>query len=89
MGYPTNTYSPSDQNAYFCYGMPLLDVGLAMQSANNGVGLVTRGLVWQAYDIWGSNGDENISTTWIADASQSVTTTWTLESDFNELPQYL
>jgi len=49
---PTATINQFDQYNFFPYGMALLDFGLAVQGANNGFGLVTRGLVWQGYDIW-------------------------------------
>jgi hypothetical protein len=77
--YQTNN-NIHDQNAYYPFGMPVLDQGLVHQYANNGIGLLTKGLVWQAYDIWGPNGDEKITTSWTADPSSSITTTWTSDS---------
>lgn len=89
MAFPSSTYNIRDSNATYPYGMPLLDSGLVMQYAINGMGLVMRGLVWQGYDIWGPNGDENLSTVWTADSSSAITTTWTLDNMGNELPPQL
>lgn len=50
-----------------------------MVYGNNGMGLVTRGLIWQGYDIWGPNGDESVLTSWTADPSSLVTTMWTAD----------
>ena len=86
-GYPTNRFNVADANSYFMYGMALLDGGLAVQSANNGVGLVTRGLVWQGYDVWGPDEFFGVTTSWSADPSSSITTTWTADNEFNDLPQ--
>lgn len=76
--YPSNAFE-NDPNAVFPYGMPLLDQGLVMVQAIDGFGLVTRGLLWQAYEIWGPNGDEGLVTSWTDDPSGSVTTVWTAD----------
>lgn len=73
MGFPSATNNFHDSNAYFPYGMSVVDYGLVVQYGINGVGLLTMGLVWQAYDIWGPG-------------QPTVTTTWTADNDGNELP---
>ena len=62
----------------FVYGEPLVTVGLENHGVINGLGLVTRGLLWQLYDLW-SDKDyySNITTTWSATYNATITTTWT------------
>ena len=64
---PTNTVNQFDQYNFFPYGMGVETFGLAVIVANNGFGLVTRGLVWQGYDTWfDPTPMVGISTSWAA-----------------------
>lgn len=66
-----------DPNKYSFYGEALLSNGLVVRHAINGIGLVTRGLVWQLYDIFIDTGAEDgITTSW-SDSESAITTTWT------------
>lgn len=59
-------YNVKDVNDVWPYGESLVSSGLMVRDAVNGYGLVTRGFLWQLYDIW-------IDTT----AAANITTTWT------------
>ena len=51
----------------FVYGQPLVTQGLENQGVINGLGLVTRGLLWQLYDLWVDVDyykSNTINTTW-------------------------
>lgn len=81
------TYNYHDQYGFFAYGEALVTFGLVEISAINGFGLVTRGLIWQGYDIWGPYAGASLSTSWSAQAGAStLSTTWT-PATFNELPE--
>ena len=58
--------SPASYTTYFPSGEALATRGLENRGIQNGFGLVTRGLVWQMYDIW-----------FDVDYYKSITTTWT------------
>lgn len=62
---------------YQPYGEALETFGLEVRGAVNGLGLVTRGLIWQFYSIWTDNDNlDGLTTTW-NDSNASITTTWT------------
>lgn len=67
------------------YGEALVTAGLTVRGAISGLGLVTRGLIWECQNIW-TDSEENIATNWTApsspatswtNAEDSITTTWT------------
>lgn len=61
----------------FVYGEPVVTFGFENKGVVNGFGLVTRGLVWQVYDLWFDNHYySNLTTTWSAASGSSITTTW-------------
>lgn len=65
-----------DQNDVSVYGEALLTDGLVVRHGINGYGLLTRGFLWQLYDIFIDVDRANqISTSWSNIAS--VTTSWT------------
>lgn len=91
-----DSISIHDQNNTIAYGEALTNYGLVVRDAVNGWGLVTRGFLWQAYDIWikiedydavttsWSDSDAVISTSW-SDSNASITTVWT-DSSMSEAP---
>lgn len=88
--------STTDPNQYCAYGMALLDGGICQVDAYNGVGLVTRGLVWQGPWIWWDQQDKlsgyTLVTGWTAalgysGSSIAYVTTWTA-SQFYEWGEF-
>lgn len=72
-----DVYSYNSPNPVFVYGEALLSGGLANRQATNGYGMVTRGLLWQLYDIFiDTEYISPITTTW-ASSESVITTTWT------------
>lgn len=76
-----------DQFQFFPYGNAIETFGLVNIAAINAFGLVTRGFIWQAYDIWTpsagytSLGYAGIATGWTASLGySSITTTWSAAS---------
>jgi hypothetical protein len=80
--------SVRDQNDVSVYGEALLTNGLVVRHGINGYGLLTRGFLWQLYDIfidvdraqglstsW-SNSESSLTTTW-SNTETSLTTNWT------------
>lgn len=80
--------SVRDQNDVTLYGESIVSNGLVVRQAINGFGLLTRGFLWQLYDIfidvdraanlstsW-SNTESILTTTW-ANTETSLTTNWT------------
>jgi hypothetical protein len=79
----------ADKNFVFPYGEAILSNGLEVRDAVNGYGLVSRGFLWQLYDIWlditasaplvtsWSNSQTSITTIWSNIASSSIVTAWT------------
>jgi hypothetical protein len=66
-----------DPNRYTTYGEAIETNGLVVRHDINGVGLVTRGLVWQLFDIFIDTASvDGISSSW-SNAEASITTTWT------------
>ena len=63
----------------YVYGDPLCTSGFENYGVVNGLGLVTRGLLWQLYDLWFDNDYySNLATSWTdVDASSGISTTWT------------
>ena len=62
----------------FVYGDPLVTAGFENCGVVNGLGLVTRGLLWQLYDMWFDLDyyqNQVINTTWTDEAA--ISTTWT------------
>lgn len=52
--------------------------GLAVRDGINGPGILTRGFIWQLYDIWvGRESTDSLSTSW-SNAEASLTTNWSL-----------
>ncbi len=64
---------------YTVYGEAVATFGLTVSGATDGVGLLTRGLVWDCSAIWADPGFQfPISTSWTANGQgSSVLTTWT------------
>lgn len=70
-------YSYLYPNPFFVYGEPLETFGFENHGVVNGVGLVTRGLVWQYFDLWmDMDYYSNLSSTWVDAAGSSISTTW-------------
>lgn len=73
----------SDPYRYGTYGMALLDQGICQIDAINGVGLLTRGFIWQGPAVWfDPQSMYGVSTNWSAAAGYSgnatlYTTGWT------------
>jgi hypothetical protein len=65
-----------DINDVSVYGEALLTHGLVVRQAVNGYGLLTRGFLWQLYDIFIDVDDaQNLSTSW-SNTETALTTTW-------------
>lgn len=72
-----DVFSYKDPNPIFPYGESIVSGGLAVRSAVNGYGAVSRGLLWQLYDIWiDTEYFAPITTTWSSSESV-ITTVWT------------
>lgn len=72
------TNSQQDQNSIFPYAESVSTFGtdVALQGGN-GLGLVSRGLLWQVYDIWFDlDAHDGLTTTWTS-SNSNITTTWT------------
>lgn len=72
------TVSQQDVNETFPYAQSVSTFGtdVALQGGN-GYGLVTRGLLWQLFDIWfAPDSHDALSTSWTS-SNASITTTWT------------
>jgi hypothetical protein len=63
----TQTFFP---DPIFVYGDPLANFGFTNFGAINGLGLVTRGLLWQQFDMW-------CDVDYYKDQNASPTTVWT------------
>ena len=60
------------------YGDSITTFGLENRGAVNGLGLVTRGLVWQIFSIWTDRDKlDSLTTSW-SNSVAAITTTWTL-----------
>lgn len=60
----------------FPYGMPLVSDGLVNIDAVDGFGLLTRGFLWELYQIWFDiEFYDGLSTSWGSSEAQ-VTTNW-------------
>lgn len=80
----TSVFRPnqSDKNSYTVYGQSVVDRGLCVLNGISGVGLLTDGLVWSAYDVWlDPQRAAPISTLW-SESNAPVVTAWT-NSDSN------
>lgn len=72
-----SVYDYKDPNPVFVYGEPLVTFGFENMGVINGLGLVSRGLLWNLYDIWFDNDYySQITTSW-SNADSVITTTWT------------
>lgn len=70
-------YSYLSPDPIFPYGEAVLTGGLENRGAINGYGAVTRGFLWQLYDIWTDvQYYSSITTTWSVAAGSSIATTW-------------
>lgn len=71
-----------DKSSFSVYGQSLLDYGLCVTDGISGVGLITRGLVWEGYEIWLFTQDvAPVTTGWTAAIGWSggaslITTSW-------------
>lgn len=80
----------TDTNKIQIYGESVVTNGLSVRDGINGIGLVTRGVLWQLFDIYidtgskdgivssWSNSDASITTTW-SNSDSAISTTWTNE----------
>ena len=61
------------------YGEAVVTFGFTVSGATDGVGLLTRGLVWDCSQIWWPNGSgSSLATTWTANGwGSSTVTNWT------------
>jgi hypothetical protein len=74
----TQFYSSMNPNPIYPYGEALVTFGFENRGVVNGPGLVTRGFVWQLYDIWfDTEFYAPITTTWAAYGATLTSTTWT------------
>lgn len=72
-------YSYLNPDPIVPYGMAVVDFGLTEGNMINGYGLLTRGLLWQFYDVWcDQQFYDNLSTNW-ADDNAPVVTVWANE----------
>lgn len=73
------SFNPFDPNEIFPYAESVSNFGTCVSAqGGNGFGLLTRGLLWQAYDIWFDvDAHDGITTSWTS-SNASITTTWTL-----------
>jgi hypothetical protein len=70
-------YNYNDPDPVFVYGEPIATFGFENHGVVNGFGLLTRGLLWQYFDLWfDADYYSNLATTW-SDADATITTTWT------------
>ena len=73
----TQVYDYKDPNPVFVYGESVATNGLVCRNVVDGLGLVSRGLLWELYAIWfDKDYYDNLATTW-TNNQPSVTTTWT------------
>lgn len=73
-----NVYTWKDPDPVFVYGEAVVTQGLEVRDMTNGYGAVSRGLLWELYDIWiDSQYYDGRSTTWTAAAGSSIITNWT------------
>lgn len=82
-----DVYSYKDPDPIVPYGVAISTFGLTQTDVYNGYGAVSRGLLWQLYDIWldyelydsvttsWANSDSVITTTW-ADSDSVISTSW-------------
>lgn len=87
-------YSYKSPDPIVPYGVSIVDYGLTAWDAVDGYGLVSRGLLWQLYQIWfdtqyyaplvtsWANSDTVITTSW-TDDNAVISTTWANEDNFN------
>ena len=72
-------YSWIDPDPIDPYGVAIVDLGFTEGNMINGYGLLSRGLLWQFYDVWcDQQFYDNISTNW-SDDDEVITTTWVTE----------
>lgn len=74
-----NVFRPVQSNpeSFTVYGQALLDNGMLVLDGISGAGLVTRGFIWTAYDVWFNRQlAAPISTSWTS-SNASITTNWT------------
>lgn len=72
-----NVYSYKDPNPIDPYGVAICSLGLTQWDMVNGYGPLTRGLLWQFYDVWCDvEFYDNLSTSW-SNSNSVITTTWT------------
>lgn len=71
------TNSQNDPNSTYPYAESVTDFGTCVRlQGGNGFGLLTRGLIWQVYDIWFDlDANDGLSTSWTA-SNSNITTTW-------------
>lgn len=68
---------PGALNDYFVYGEALVDQGLVVGYAVDGLGLSTRGLIWTGMNIYYDvDAGSGISTSW-TNTETPITTAWT------------
>lgn len=78
-----------DKSSISVYGQSLLNYGVCVSDAISGVGLITKGFLWQGYEIWLWREDSDpVSTGWTAAAGYSgsatlVTTSWTSAAGYS------
>ena len=72
-----DVFSYKDPNPIFPYGESIVSGVLAVRSAVNGYGAVSRGLLWNLYDVWiDTEYYAPITTTWSSSESV-ITMVWT------------
>ena len=88
-------YNYASPDPVFVYGEPLLNYSLSNHGAVNGLGLASRGLLWQLFDLWCDvDYYSTVSTSWSQAIGASLTTTWaaaagsTITSTTWTSPQY-
>lgn len=82
---PSNVH---DSNNITVYGEAVVSGGLEVRDGVSGYGLVTRGFIYELYNIWlDIQAAAPITTTW-ANSNSSITTTWTPSSQglFGDYP---
>jgi hypothetical protein len=74
----SQAYSGLSPNPAYPYGEALVTNGLVTRNVVNGLGLVTRGFIWELYGIWfDAEYYAPITTSWAAYGATLTSTTWT------------
>src|SRR5574343_757579 len=75
-----DVYSYKDVEPIVPYGVAMTNLGLTAWDMIDGYGLLSRGLLWEFYQIWcDQEAYDNLSTSW-ANGNSAVKTNWTAQA---------